>query len=764
MSVGAGQEAAVSSWARASVEEAVLRAFIVGVGVWQCVLITAIVTSDPLIPQWILLAVEAGVVGLIWGVSKGWVHPGLILLASGAEILLCFDAAAKLNSVLAFASAWTANLMGVMAVLVLPRWWGAFAAVVSAFALAIGVHVLRPEWGIAQPRGILVTDIAVAAIGYVIWRRLTGYADAVDQANEAAERERRRTAAMAVVASEVAEDTRVLHDTVINTLGYIASGAVGTDDERVRARCRDDLDRLDLLGGTHSQVAATDDLGVQEVAERLNVRLVVQGMPFDERARQLALIPAATERALRGACHELILNAAKHSGSDRVTVRFEQCEQGLVVTVADYGVGMTTAPQNGRGFAESVLGRAEGAGIDVTWRSSPGSGLTVQLTYPIGHTTAATTSAARDDVHLSVQRTVAGLRRGATFAACVSVVAVGIVIEIANHPGRFTTAYAMLALDAVMSLVAWSTTRRGRDLPATAAYLTALSIPAGFVFAAGAVDFGRADVTTWQAVGIIPLFVIVERLSPTRGPYRLACVALAATVVVLTVMAEDRTPTMASIVVLGAAPLVIFLGGWRVFLSLTESIARQLARAKQDLLDAELAVAGASEAMAWRRRWVDAALASARALLSDLARGRRLASDPQTRAACAREERYLREITMMTTRAVRLSPWLARAVVEARSRAVKLVVRVGDDIDARNDDEAALLGSVVLQKVSSAEPDTSVNVGFFGSAGSDQLLVVGPLSAVPTALDVVPEDWTIRCQEFESQTLLEVRWPSPIMP
>lgn len=95
------------------------------------------------------------------------------------------------------------------------------------------------------------------------------------------------------------------------------------------------------------------------------------------------LDPSTT--ALVGAASEAMVNAAKHSGSGRVTVFFEADEGELSVYVTDQGKGfdMVSVPTDRKGIADSIIGRVEKAGGSAVIASEAGEGTEVHLTMPV---------------------------------------------------------------------------------------------------------------------------------------------------------------------------------------------------------------------------------------------------------------------------------------------------------------------------------------------------------------------------------------------
>ncbi len=89
-------------------------------------------------------------------------------------------------------------------------------------------------------------------------------------------------------------------------------------------------------------------------------------------------------RALAGAAGEALINAAKHSKVDRISLFVETTDSLAEVFVSDQGVGFTPETINGdrRGIADSIIGRMTRHGGSAEVHSEPGEGTEVHLTMP----------------------------------------------------------------------------------------------------------------------------------------------------------------------------------------------------------------------------------------------------------------------------------------------------------------------------------------------------------------------------------------------
>ena len=84
------------------------------------------------------------------------------------------------------------------------------------------------------------------------------------------------------------------------------------------------------------------------------------------------------------AASEAMVNAANHSGSDRVSVYLEVEGGTAEVWVTDQGKGFdrATVPTDRRGLSESIEGRMSRQGGSGVVISSPGEGTEVHLSMP----------------------------------------------------------------------------------------------------------------------------------------------------------------------------------------------------------------------------------------------------------------------------------------------------------------------------------------------------------------------------------------------
>ena len=237
--------------------------------------------------------------------------------------------------------------------------------------LLVGITVLLPSAPIVREAGWLVLGVAATSVGALMifgpWLHRLG-------SELAAERSRRaRSDARAEVAAH-------LHDSVLQTLALIQRSA---DDPRrmvtlARSQERElrnwlyksgnsDADRIEsALAGAAGKVESDHDVPIEVI--------VVGDIAVD-----------SDVEALVGAAREAMVNAAKHSGADLISVYAEVEPSAVDVWVSDQGRGFDPAasPGTGVGIRMSIRDRVERRGGSVAIVSSPEEGTEVHLHLPL---------------------------------------------------------------------------------------------------------------------------------------------------------------------------------------------------------------------------------------------------------------------------------------------------------------------------------------------------------------------------------------------
>ncbi|MEX2392841.1 MAG: ATP-binding protein, partial [Actinomycetota bacterium] len=185
-------------------------------------------------------------------------------------------------------------------------------------------------------------------------------------------RDRQRTEDRAELAAH-------LHDSVLQTLALIQRNAASPRKMASLARRQERelrawlYGQLEVTGKLETAIHAMAD-AIEEVHEVTVETVLVGDCVLDERTN-----------ALVQACREAVINAARHSGSEEISVYIE-CEPHTVTAyVRDRGKGFDPQSTNHgrRGIADSIHGRMERHGGSAAITSAAGEGCEVQLTMPV---------------------------------------------------------------------------------------------------------------------------------------------------------------------------------------------------------------------------------------------------------------------------------------------------------------------------------------------------------------------------------------------
>jgi signal transduction histidine kinase len=213
--------------------------------------------------------------------------------------------------------------------------------------LIVGLLVLLSGASVIRQAGWLILGFLVSAVGALLVFGPWLYRLASELTVERSQRVR---------ADARAEVAAHLHDSVLQTLALIQRSA---DDPRrmvTLARSQERELRNWLYKGSaaeadHLEAALTDVAEVVEQHHNVPIDVIVVGdAAVDEHVE-----------ALVGAAREAMVNAAKHSGTDLVTVYAEVAEGRVDVWITDHGVGFRpdAVDGGGVGISGSIVHRME---------------------------------------------------------------------------------------------------------------------------------------------------------------------------------------------------------------------------------------------------------------------------------------------------------------------------------------------------------------------------------------------------------------------
>lgn len=717
-----------SDWERRALVRSIRRVTLGFAAVWQLAMILA-AFGELGTAAW-GIACAAGLLGLLAlvalaGSAKrvGAVLDPVVSVAMAGIGFWAYLLGGELNSALVFAGSWQINFASCVAGLLLLRGYAVPLVAATAVAIGIGIGVALPAWGIATPLLVVATQLSIiVALRWGMSRLVAVAADADRLADELVVSEQ-RSAVSAHVRSQLAEQSRVLHDTAINTLGAIANGV--TDTEQVLAQCARDVAVLRILRTQPSQLGGAR---LTEMFVQPGLRIVRAGDADAELSEWEAKLPAGTVSAVVGCVREAVTNATKHSGAAHVVVSAEIIGDALTVRVSDDGIGFDPhAGRTGFGVETSILRRAADHGFAATIQSAHAVGTTVTLVVPTTAGAAGTQLAETNGAHgthggAADTRPEVQLHERAAELWGLGVTAVSVVLLAA---GSVNHGAALLPMIAIM-LASWALFRYAPRVRRRGWFLALMAVAtvAVFVLAAAATSFGTDAAMHWHALAPTGPFVLL--LAGTANVWqRIAAAAvwaLAAGAIAWPLV--TATPEAAQIVLIAAGVGLGFAGVWASFQRVLRRLGAQAGAARSALAEAELRAELGAATDAGYRRWVAAGLDTAIALLHRIAAG---AADPSaldTRLACEEEERYLRQLVQFGPQLVHLGRTLVETLSIARERGVNYVLSLGEQ-DAPDEQTAVEVAAAIGHALRALSPGDTLRASFFPVHDGLRLTLLG---------------------------------------
>ncbi len=244
--------------------------------------------------------------------------------------------------------------------------------VAGALLLLAGIASLSSSISSIESLGPAITAAALTGAGFMII-----FGPWVSSLIRDLGEERRNR----IRADERTEVAAHLHDSVLQTLALIQRTE---DPKRMVTLAR--AQERDLRNYLYGPKAPDGESGLRQTLERVAsevegrhdvpVDVVVVGdMPLNERST-----------ALVAAAGEAMTNAAKHSGSAKVSVFAEVRDDAAEIFVTDQGRGFETdsIPEGRHGIKDSLIARMKRQGGESEITSEPGEGTEVRLTLPRG--------------------------------------------------------------------------------------------------------------------------------------------------------------------------------------------------------------------------------------------------------------------------------------------------------------------------------------------------------------------------------------------
>lgn len=527
---------------------------------------------------------------------------------------------------------------------------------------------------------------------------------------------------------------RLLHDTVVNTLGAVAR--LPQDPQTVAQRCQADLELLE-------QVEAHDG-DPRAILHSAQVRARLLGVQLHVQEDQLGPhLPPRMADAIHGALWESLNNVAKHAGTGAAELRWNWDGRTGHVSLADSGPGFNA--ENGwvGGGRGSVADRCAEAGIATSISSAAERGTTVHLSWHEEPAPAVVPARMRlTALNEVTSRVVIGV--GMIFAA------LGAFLVIVMPAGGRRASIPLLM---IMSLVIWHAdrVRRGETSRVWGLTYPLLVFLAAMLPGSAIAGSSRVDLWWWGPQAALVVTVAAVLLDgrvwvtvSTAGAYLVADLAVA----ISPSCADACRAESLSLIAVDMAVVAAVIA-FRHRLTTTWEVGQQAwaARAAEQQRTAE-----ARAVAAVRTRMLAFAGQVAEPILEGLARGELSSADTEVHARASRAEATLRALAAVPpTAPVGAYDALAGFVAEAHRRDVEL--RLSLPAGVPEDIDAPRLGNLLQQLLDMAPAGTILQMTILTGAGNGQIIGVLDNKAHMVKADRVAPDW--HASAAGSQALLE---------
>lgn len=632
----------------------------------------------------IAIAASRGRIGSTTRTIVSGVDAGLLLIGAFALLVTGTDATQAISMM---------NLAVGVGALLLPARVAfpvlASSIVLLAVLLAFPASLGLSDSGMPVPiLGPLYSACIAAAAG-------AGRALALASAGRTdAERAALERASVQAVSARALEDRmlameRRLHESVLNTLTAIAVGGISRGPA-LSARCRDAAKVISSLSsdGPLPQSSRRDlrfDLGssIADMQGIVDVRIDRGVSDLD--------VPDAVYEAIVAAVREALANTARHAGASHVKLIARSRRGGLEITVIDDGVGFDTAEPSSRfGVRRAIIESMRRVGGTASVISAPGDGTTVRVGWA---------------PHADASPVRANALVIPVLAAIGAYVIAAFVLTLGEtrYPLVNAAALVVAAVGCLLLLRRDETT----GLPTWRVLAVAACVPGMHYLQIVANDGSfSSDWSEWSSVaGIAILFLLIG-----TGPW------------------WAWIPALASWLIAMGDPLGELLRPGTMILAASVLFARTIRRSAADAArwqvarDAEDAVAAEAAAGTDRIRDRYRVLrdSSAPELLEAIASGVADPADPDTRARCADEERFVRSAMRLDPGADPLHELASELVAAARRYELPLEFDVTESSGLRSE-ELDPVRVACLQAIAGA--DASASARFTARAEGESMVV-----------------------------------------
>jgi len=629
----------------------------------------------------------------------------------------------------------------------------------AAVILLVELTIVVPTTSLTWSRTFFVVVWSAVVGLFVRWlisalRASAIVADATQAASLVAVREQAETRARA---SETARLGRLLHDTLINTMGAIRDGVAAALEPQLRDRCRADLAQVHSARVEGRGLAVVHANSVQWFVDECQELARVRGLTLTVRSSgtDSHVAPDVLDR-VRDICGEAMTNIVKHSGVDTCELDVMAGEGQFDVEVRDAGRGFDQDVVTVGGIDASMRVPALEVGLELALVSTPGIGTTVRLRWRQPQHSIDEVQ----EMQALQEHPVFPVRGGLMLWLVCGLTLLQALVQAPGQSWVNVVLYASAAL--AMGVALLVALREARARGAVGPF-GAISLIAAGAYGVWASSSGQGlcspDPAIW--VGSTTVLVAIAVLAVVSQHVWWLLGAWLAGLAVLTLVAIDGAGPGCSayVSVLDGSQVIAFVLGV-VFVWAAMRAQRRVAAAQHQLEDATTAVALERARVSRYERRLEVAAQIAVPLFDGIVSGQRRALDPDVRAVAARQEVIVRSIAQLPDVPDTADKVLLELLTTAdlRGIAMKIVV-IGD----RTESLAVLVDSgiaiVLTDVVAALQPGDRVAVSFVVSDSTREVRLAADTTGARTLRLAPAAELTVRSVVTDDQIAVIVNWP-----
>lgn len=544
---------------------------------------------------------------------------------------------------------------------------------------------------------------------------------------------------------------RLLHDTVINTLGAIRKGISNDMIEIARQRCASNLVAIQqsVPGGRVNNNPNVGNLcdEAQHSGGVLGLQIAVECPVSRDRD-----LPDQIYTLARSAIHELLTNVSKHAEVADVEVYISISEHRLTIKVSDCGLGWDEGTHVQRsGLARSVVDPCESVGGQVSIETTLGSGTTVTANWPLAVPTK--TELGRDHLELARNNAFEMAMSTSRWLLMLAVFEALLFIASSNVVGN------IIALAVLGSGVALVRSRARHNLNALSTSLVGLAIAGVIAIPMLGNALCRADVAqAWGVDGAAALIIMVCVLGPKIYAPIISSLGVVAGLLIPMLFAVDTSGCAESVV----AVLPIEIGtvlAVTAFRHHLEKLWKTTQVARKSLLELEQNVAASRGRASVRTHRLNGVVEAIEPLLQGIGDGRLDPQREEVKLLAGQAETTLRSLLLLDDRLVELGNVISQFVTQAYKKGMAIRVVSGEYVSDPSVEGLISIRQMLSDLLDDLLVGINLTVGLFVRNGRGVLTVVISASVNTTKVsESTYDDVVVQAHRTDDETLLEVSW------